>query len=189
MKIDIIDSLVEEIHTVESQEEELNDTLEDANLDREASEELKEALKAPKVEDEPPKLELKSLPLSLKYVFLGDGIVLGHRISNKGIEVDRAKVEVIERLPPPINVKAIRSFLGYAGFYRRLIKDFSQIAKPVCNILAIDTPFVFNKECRDAFKTLKVKLVFAPVIFAPNWNIPFELMCDASDHTIGVVLG
>ena len=73
-----------------------------------------------------------------------EGIVLGHKISNKGIEVDQAKIEVIEKLPPPANVKAIRSFLGHAGFYRRFIKDFSKIAKPLSNLLAADTPFVFD---------------------------------------------
>ena len=64
-----------------------------------------------------------------------EGIGLGHGISQKGIEVDRAKVEVIERLPPPISVKDLRSFLGYVGFYRRFIKDFSKIAHPLCNLL------------------------------------------------------
>ena len=64
-----------------------------------------------------------------------EGIVLGLRISEKGIEVDRAKVEVIERLPPPISVKDLRSFLGYVGFYRRFIKDFSKIAHPLCKLL------------------------------------------------------
>ncbi|MCI84089.1 reverse transcriptase, partial [Trifolium medium] len=62
-----------------------------------------------------------------------EGIVLGHKVSTKGIEVDRAKIEVIEKLPPPVNVKGIRSFLGHAGFYRRFIKDFSKIAKPLSN--------------------------------------------------------
>nr|KYP51624.1 Retrovirus-related Pol polyprotein from transposon 17.6 [Cajanus cajan] len=70
-----------------------------------------------------------------------EGIVLGHKISHKGIEVDPAKVEVIEKLPPPINVKCIRSFLGHAGFYRRFIKDFSMIARPLSNLLNKDTPF------------------------------------------------
>ncbi|XLR22070.1 hypothetical protein S83_049970, partial [Arachis hypogaea] len=118
-----------------------------------------------------------------------EGIVLGHKISSKGIEVDKAKVEVVEKLPPPANVKAIRSFLGHAGFYRRFIKDFSKIAKPLSNLLAADTPFVFDTQCLQAFETLKAKLVTAPVISAPDWTLPFELMCDASDHAIGAVLG
>ena len=64
-----------------------------------------------------------------------EGIVLGHRISARGIEVDKAKIEAIEKLPPPSSVKGIRSFLGHAGFYRWFIKDFSQIAKPLSNLL------------------------------------------------------
>ena len=76
-----------------------------------------------------------------------EGIVLGHKISSKGIEVDKAKVEVIEKLPPPINVKGVRSFLGHASFYRRFIKDFSKIAKPLSNLLNKDTPFNFDDAC------------------------------------------
>ena len=72
-----------------------------------------------------------------------EGIVLSHRISARGIEVDRAKIEAIDKLPPPSSVKGIISFLGHAGFYRRLIKDFSQITKPLSSLLAQETPFVF----------------------------------------------
>ena len=68
-------------------------------------------------------------------------IVLGHQISERGIEVDRAKVETIENLLPPSSVKGIRSFLGHAGFYRRFIKDFSKIAKPLSNLLVQGAPF------------------------------------------------
>ena len=60
-----------------------------------------------------------------------EGIVLGHKISHKGIEVDKAKIEIIENLQPPKTVREIRSFLGHAGFYRRFIKDFSKITKPL----------------------------------------------------------
>uniref|UniRef100_A0A151UE91 Retrovirus-related Pol polyprotein from transposon opus n=1 Tax=Cajanus cajan TaxID=3821 RepID=A0A151UE91_CAJCA len=64
-----------------------------------------------------------------------EGIVLGYKISCRGIEVEKAKIEVIGKLPPPVNVKGIRSFLGHAGFYRRFIKEFSKIAKPLSNLL------------------------------------------------------
>ena len=117
------------------------------------------------------------------------GIVLGHVISDQGIEVDKAKIDLISNLPPPRTVKEIRSFLGHAGFYRRFIKDFSKIAKPLCNLLAKDASFVFDEECLQAFETLKQSLTSAPVIKTPNWNLPFEIMCDASDYAIGAVLG
>ncbi|XP_020238733.1 uncharacterized protein LOC109817803 [Cajanus cajan] len=70
-----------------------------------------------------------------------EGIVLGHKILARGIEVDKAKIDVIEKLPPPINVKGVRSFLGHSGIYRRFIKDFSKIAKPLCTLLNKDQPF------------------------------------------------
>ncbi|KAK2363090.1 hypothetical protein QL285_088103 [Trifolium repens] len=118
-----------------------------------------------------------------------EGIVLGHKISKRGIEVDQAKIEVISKLPPPVNVKGVRSFLGHAGFYRRFIKDFSKISKPLCNLLFKDSAFTFTNECLTSFNTLKEKLVAAPVIVAPDWNLHFELMCDASDYAVGAVLG
>ena len=118
-----------------------------------------------------------------------EGIVLGHRISARGIEVDRAKIEAIEKLPPPSSVKGIRSFLGHAGFYRRFIKDFSQIAKPLSNLLVQGIPFEFDSQCLQAFTVLKDKLISAPIFVAPDWSFPFELMCDASDYAIGAVLG
>nr|GEY59516.1 reverse transcriptase domain-containing protein [Tanacetum cinerariifolium] len=118
-----------------------------------------------------------------------EGIVLGHKISKQWIEVDKAKIDVITKLPHPTIVKGIRSFLGYAGFYRRFIKDFSKIARPMTRILEKDAPFIFSPECVDAFRTLKTKLCEAPILIAPNWDMPFELMCDAGDFAIGAVLG
>ncbi|KAL5554623.1 hypothetical protein UlMin_042024 [Ulmus minor] len=118
-----------------------------------------------------------------------EGIVLGHKVSRDGLEVDKAKVETIEKLPPPVSVKGIRSFLGHAGFYRRFIKDFSKIAKPLCNLLEKDRKFDFDEGCLKAFLELKQKLSSAPVIVAPDWAAPFELMCDASDVAVGAVLG
>jgi hypothetical protein len=74
------------------------------------------------------------------------GIVLGHVISHQGIEVDKAKVDLISNLPPPRTVKEVRSFLGHASFYRRFIQDFSKIARPLCKLLAKETLFIFDEE-------------------------------------------
>ncbi|WJZ81227.1 hypothetical protein VitviT2T_001080 [Vitis vinifera] len=117
------------------------------------------------------------------------GIVLGHIISKNGIEVDKAKVELIVKLPPPTNVKGIRQFLGHAGFYRRFIKDFSKISKPLCELLVKDAKFVWDEKCQKSFEELKQFLTTAPVVRAPNWKLPFEVMCDASDLAMGAVLG
>ncbi|GJT77485.1 reverse transcriptase domain-containing protein [Tanacetum coccineum] len=95
-------------------------------------------------------------------------IVLGHKISKKGIEVDKAKIDVIAKLPYPTTVKGVRSFLGHAGFYQRFIKDFSKISRPMTHLLEKNTPFIFSNE---------------------YWDLPFELICDPSDFAIGAVLG
>ncbi|CAM8998028.1 unnamed protein product [Rhodiola kirilowii] len=118
-----------------------------------------------------------------------EGIVLGHLVSKRGVEVDKAKIQIIEQLPPPKNQKGIRSFLGHAGFYRRFIKDFSKIARPLTHLLCNDVEFNFDEECLEAFDKLKKNLVSAPIVQPPNWDLPFELMCDASDYAIGAVLG
>ena len=118
-----------------------------------------------------------------------EGIVLGHQISARRIEVDKAKIEAIDKLPPPSSVKGIRRFLGHAGFYWRFIKDFSRIAKLLFSLLVQGTPFNFDKQCVQAFSVLKDKLVSALIVVAPDWNLPFELMCDANDYAIGAVLG
>ncbi|KAI3780893.1 hypothetical protein L2E82_10886 [Cichorium intybus] len=118
-----------------------------------------------------------------------EGIVLGHVVSERGFEVDRAKVKVIFTLLPPTSVKGVRSFLGHAGFYRRFIKDFSTISKPLCGLLLKDAPFIFDEECVKAFNILKNKLVEAPILKPPDWTQPFEIMCDASDYAAGAVLG
>nr|GEV53914.1 hypothetical protein [Tanacetum cinerariifolium] len=117
------------------------------------------------------------------------GIVLGHKISKNRIKIDKAKVDVIAKLPHPTTVKGIRSFLSYAGFYRRFIQDFSKIAWSKTHLLEKDTPFFFSKVCVEAFQTLKRKLTKAPILVTPDWDLPFELMCDATDFAIGAVLG
>nr|GFA50854.1 reverse transcriptase domain-containing protein [Tanacetum cinerariifolium] len=113
-----------------------------------------------------------------------EGIVLGHKISKNRIKVDKAKVNVIAKLPHPTTVKGIRSFLGHVGFYRRFIQDFLKIARPMTRLLEKDTSFIFSKKCIEAFQSLKNKLTEAPILVSPDWDLPFELMCDASDFAI-----
>ncbi|GJS84400.1 reverse transcriptase domain-containing protein [Tanacetum coccineum] len=118
-----------------------------------------------------------------------EGIVLRHKVSEAGLKVDKEKIDVISKLSPPTNIKGIRSFLRHVGFYRRFFKDFSIIAHSLTKLLEKDTPFKLNDACHNAFKLLKEKLTCAPVIISPNWNLPFELMCDASDFAVGAILG
>ena len=117
------------------------------------------------------------------------GIVLGHIVSSEGIAVDKAKIDLINKLPTPKTVRDVRSFLGHAGFYRRFIKDFSAISRPLCHLLVKDTPFVWTEACEGAFATLKRSLTTPPIVQPPDWSLPFELMCDASDYAVGAVLG
>nr|GFC07696.1 reverse transcriptase domain-containing protein [Tanacetum cinerariifolium] len=113
-----------------------------------------------------------------------EGIVLGHKISKNGIEVDKAKVDVIAKLPHPTTVKGICSFLGHAGFYRRFIQDFLKIVRPITRLLEKDTQLFFSNEYVEAFQTLKRKLTKATILVAPDWDFPFELMCDVSDFAM-----
>ncbi|CAN6544155.1 unnamed protein product [Malus baccata var. baccata] len=117
------------------------------------------------------------------------GIVLGHIISERGIEVDKSKIDLVRYLPSPTSVREVRSFLGHAGFYRRFIKDFSKIAQPLCRLLQKEVFFEFNEACEQAFNHLKDFLTTEPIITPLDWSIPFELMCDASDYALGAVLG
>ncbi|GKA15914.1 reverse transcriptase domain-containing protein [Tanacetum coccineum] len=146
-----------------------------------------------KTKRRPPSLDLMGrLPIDvclLAYVMLW-ARSKGHKISKSEIEVDKAKVDVIDKLPHPTSVKGIRSFLGHAGFYHRFIQDFSKIARPMTHLLEKDTPFIFSKECIESFNILKKKLTEAPILVAPDWDLPFEIMCDASDYyAVGAVLG
>ncbi|CAN6711767.1 unnamed protein product [Malus baccata var. baccata] len=117
------------------------------------------------------------------------GIVLRHIISEKGIEVDKSKIDLVHHLPSPTSVREVRSFLGHAGFYRRFIKDFSKVSQPLCRLLQKAVTFNFNEECTAAFNHLKELLTTAPIIVPLDWSLPFELMCDASDYALGAVLG
>ena len=97
-----------------------------------------------------------------------EGIVLGHKISAAGLEVDQAKVAIIETLMPPNSVKRIRRFLEHAGFYRKFIEDFSKIFRPLCRQLEKDANFEFDDSCMSAFKEIKSRLVIAPIMATPD---------------------
>ena len=96
------------------------------------------------------------------------GIVLGHIISEKGIEVDKPIIDLVRYLPSPTSMREVCSFLRHAGFYRRFIKDFSKISQPLYRLLQNDVPFEFNEECEKAFKHLKELLTSALIIVPPD---------------------
>ena len=137
------------------------------------------------------KCQDKNLALNWEkcHFMVTEGIVLGHKIYAAGLEVDQAKVVVIKTLKPLTTVKGIRSFLGHAGFYKRFIKGFSKISRPLCRRLEKDANFDFNESCRSAFDEIKSRLVTAPIMLIPDWNNDFEIMCDASEYAMGAVLG
>ena len=114
---------------------------------------------------------------------------MGHKISTAILEVDQAKVSIIETLLPPTTVKGIISFLGHARLYRRFIKDFSKISRPLCKLLEKETNFEFDEKSKCAFEEIKDKLIRAPILATPDWNKEFEIMCDASDFSMGTMLG
>ncbi|RDY01279.1 Retrovirus-related Pol polyprotein from transposon 17.6, partial [Mucuna pruriens] len=97
-----------------------------------------------------------------------EGIMLGHLVSNKNIEVDKSKIDIISSLPNPASVREIRSFLGHAGFYRRFIKNFNKLALPLSRLLQKDVDFNFDQPCIEAFQELKNRLTSAPILQAPN---------------------
>ena len=117
------------------------------------------------------------------------GIILGHIVSEKGLEVDKSKIDLIADLPTPKTIRDVRSFLGHVGFYRRFIKDFSSISRPLYNLLSKEAEFNWTEACKEAFDKLKSMLTSAPIMQPPDWTLPIEIMCDASDYAVGAVLG
>lgn len=137
------------------------------------------------------KCQARNLVLNLEkcHYMVKEGILLGHKIPKRGLELDQENIEVIEQFPPLINVKGIKSFLGHVGFYIRFMKDFSKMTKPLCQKLQHDVPYVFSPECDHALNLLKKSLVSTPIVRSPDWSKPFELMSDSSNFSIRVVLG
>ncbi|XP_038886755.1 uncharacterized protein LOC120076875 [Benincasa hispida] len=103
-------------------------------------------------------------------------------VSKAGLEVNQAKIDAIANLPPPVNVKTLRSFLGHAGFYRRFIRNFSQIARPLSALLEVDLKYEFDDAYAEAFHTLRKTLITAPILVVPDWTQSFALMCNASGY-------
>jgi len=95
-------------------------------------------------------------------------IVLGYKISRRGIKVNKVKTKVIAKLSPPKCIKVIRSFLGHVGFYRRFIKDFNEISRPLTNLLVKDVPFDFDDGCFKLWEKFNQELISAPIISAPD---------------------
>ena len=122
-------------------------------------------------------------------MMMTEGIVLGHHISSSGIKVDPAKIQIIVNLSKPTTQTDVRIFLGYAGYYRRFIANFSKIALPLFKLLSKDVNFNWDTDCQSAFQTLKEKLSTAPILRGPNWTLPFHISTHASDTAIGAFFG
>jgi hypothetical protein len=113
---------------------------------------------------------------------------LGHVISAGGVSVDKSKVNDILNWMPPMNASEIQSFLGLVGYYRRFIKDFSKIAKPMTMLLEKNKDFDWTEECQASFEELKKRLTSAPVLILPDITKTFDIYCDASRQGLGCVL-
>jgi hypothetical protein len=113
---------------------------------------------------------------------------LGHILIAEGIEVDPSKVEEVSKWKEPSNVSEVRSFLGMAGYYRRFIKGFSSIARPMIDLLNKDNKFVWTPKCEESFQIIKKKLTTVPVLTLPDIHQDFVVFYDASRQGLGCVL-
>eukprot|EP00253_Pinus_taeda_P019308 PITA_19308 len=118
-----------------------------------------------------------------------EGTVLGHTISQQGLQVDPNKIAIIQRVPPPQKVRDVWSFLGLTRYYRRFIKDFSKLASPLFGLLGKDDEFIWTDSCQETLDALKGKLVTSPILRGPNWALAFHIHVDASNKSIGAALG
>ena len=130
-----------------------------------------------------------SLQAEKCFLAMTEGILLGHKISKKGIEVDYDKIAVVLSLEVPTNLKELRGFLGCVGYYRRFIEGYSKIATSLTKLLQKDVPYEWNEERQAAFLTLKERLMQAPVLQPPDWSKSFHVDVDVSKFCIGLVLG
>ena len=113
---------------------------------------------------------------------------MGHVLSAGGVAVDPSKVSDVLSWDQPKSVTQVRSFLGLAGYYRRFIKNFSKIARPMTALLKKDVQFVWSDDCEKSFQALKTHLTAAPVLVLPDVRRSFDIYCDASRQGLGSVL-
>jgi hypothetical protein len=113
---------------------------------------------------------------------------LRHVISTRGISVDPSKVKDVLNWMPPTNASEIRCFLGLAGYYRRFIKHFSKIAKPMTRLLEKNKDFDWTEECQVSFEELRKRLTSAPVLILPDITKKFDIYCDAPRQGLGCVM-
>jgi hypothetical protein len=130
-----------------------------------------------------------SLSMEKCHMIMEEGVVLGHLISTSGIRVDPSKVEVILHFPTPKTPTQVRSFIGYAGYYRRFIEFFSKITCPLFQLITKDTEFMWTDECETAFGQIKELVSKASILRGPDWKLVFHILADASHMEVGVVLG
>ena len=141
------------------------------------------------LDQDPGGLRQETTGVKLGEIPLHGGVVLRHIVLGKGLEVDKAKIEVIQNLPPLGTVRDLRSFLRHVGFYRRFIQDFVKVSRPLTTLLCKDKDFIMDEEGKRTFVILKQALIEALILQSPNWDLPFEIMCDALDYAVGAVLG
>jgi hypothetical protein len=122
-------------------------------------------------------------------MMLTEGIVLGHYISRSSMRFDPAKIYIITQIKIPSSQKEVQIFLGHAGYYRRFIPNFTSLATPLFKLLSKEAKFKWDDECQISFEILKQKLSTTPVLRGPNWSLPFHTCTDASNISLGVVLG
>jgi hypothetical protein len=113
---------------------------------------------------------------------------LGFIISQGRLAMDPAKIEGLLDWPEPRTVRQLRSFLGFGNFYRKFIRGYSDLAKPLNNLLKKVTPWNFDEDCRKAFNTLKKKFTEEPILMMPDPDRPFQIEADASKYASGAVL-